>query len=182
MAAPFVRTSTPGIYRRGSRYVVTYRDPTGRRRKRSAATLAEARLLKSSLWPPTSPGASTASRPASASTSTHASGFAPTRAAPAVASGRRRSRSTAATSSTTSSRSSAAGGSREIEPRHVKALARHLADQGLAPATVRVVMAPVRALFATAVEEGLIRSNPCAGLRLAGRAAPADGSEDRRGP
>ena len=30
-------------------------------------------------------------------------------------------------------------------------------------------MAPVRALFATAAEEGLIRSNPCAGLRLAGR-------------
>ena len=40
-------------------------------------------------------------------------------------------------------------------------------------------MAPARALFATAVEEGLIRSNPCAGLRLAGRAGPADGSGDR---
>jgi integrase len=67
----------------------------------------------------------------------------------------------------------------EIEPREVKALARHLADKGLAPATVRIVMAPVRALFATAVEEGLIRSNPCAGLRLAGAVQPS-GAEKRR--
>lgn len=49
MAAPFERTSTPGVFRRGSRYVVTYTDPSGRRRKRSAATLAEARLMKSAL-------------------------------------------------------------------------------------------------------------------------------------
>jgi hypothetical protein len=49
MAAPYVRTSVPGVYRRGGRYVVTYTDPQGRRRKRSAATMAEARLLKSSL-------------------------------------------------------------------------------------------------------------------------------------
>ena len=55
----------------------------------------------------------------------------------------------------------------EIEQRDLKALARHLADKGLSAATVRIVMAPVRALFATAVEEGLLRVNPAAGLRLA---------------
>ena len=31
-----VKTSVPGIYRRGSRYVVVYRDPQGRQRKRFA--------------------------------------------------------------------------------------------------------------------------------------------------
>jgi integrase len=45
MAARMVRTSAPGIYRRGDRYVVTYRGH-GRQRKESAATMAEARALK----------------------------------------------------------------------------------------------------------------------------------------
>ena len=45
MPASYVRTSVPGVYKRGSRYVVTFTDPAGVRRKRSATTLAEARLL-----------------------------------------------------------------------------------------------------------------------------------------
>src|SRR5919202_2013808 len=44
-----VKTGTPGIYRRGSRYVVVFRDPHGRQRKRSARTLAEARDVKATL-------------------------------------------------------------------------------------------------------------------------------------
>ena len=43
------------------------------------------------------------------------------------------------------------------------------AAKGLAPGSVRNTLAPVRALLATAFEEGLIRSNPAAGLRLAQR-------------
>ena len=46
MAAAMEKTSTPGIYRRGGRYVVVYRDDTGRQRKESARTLEEARRLK----------------------------------------------------------------------------------------------------------------------------------------
>jgi integrase len=57
----------------------------------------------------------------------------------------------------------------EIEPQDVKAYALALAEQGKAPDTVRLAVAPVRALLATALEEGLIRSNPAAGLRLAQR-------------
>jgi integrase len=41
------RTNTPGIYKRGSRYVVVYK-VDGRQRKESARTYAEARRLKSS--------------------------------------------------------------------------------------------------------------------------------------
>lgn len=54
----------------------------------------------------------------------------------------------------------------EIEPQDVKRFAAHLRDAGLSPARVRNVMAPLRAMLATAVEEGLIRHNPAASLRL----------------
>jgi hypothetical protein len=43
------KTSTPGIYKRGARYVVIVRDPNGRQRKHAARTLAEARELKATL-------------------------------------------------------------------------------------------------------------------------------------
>src|SRR4051794_31546273 len=46
MAAPMVATRYPGIYRRGSRYVVRYRADS-RQRSESARTLDEARLLQS---------------------------------------------------------------------------------------------------------------------------------------
>jgi hypothetical protein len=49
MSRPLKATKTPGVYRRGNRYVVVLRDRTGRQFKRSAATLAEARVLKSTL-------------------------------------------------------------------------------------------------------------------------------------
>jgi integrase len=44
-ALPLVRTSVPGVYRRGSHFVVVYR-VGGRQRKQTASTLAEARALK----------------------------------------------------------------------------------------------------------------------------------------
>jgi len=42
---PLERTDAPGIYRRGSKYVVVYRIG-GRQRKQYAGTLAEARAIK----------------------------------------------------------------------------------------------------------------------------------------
>jgi hypothetical protein len=42
---PLERTEVPGIYRRGSKYVVVYR-VEGRQRKQYAGTLAEARAIK----------------------------------------------------------------------------------------------------------------------------------------
>ncbi len=55
----------------------------------------------------------------------------------------------------------------EIEPRDLKAYAQRVASRGVSGNTVRLAIAPVRALLATAVEDGLIRSNPAARLRLA---------------
>ncbi len=47
MAARMERTKTPGIYKRGGRYVVVFRDGEGRQRKVAARTLDEARKVKS---------------------------------------------------------------------------------------------------------------------------------------
>jgi integrase len=46
MAAKLERTRTPGIFKRGGRYAVQYRDSEGRQRQESARTLDEARALK----------------------------------------------------------------------------------------------------------------------------------------
>ena len=53
-----------------------------------------------------------------------------------------------------------------VRARELKDYARHLASQGLARNTIRIALAPVKTMLATAAEEGLIRSNPAAGLRL----------------
>jgi integrase len=59
----------------------------------------------------------------------------------------------------------------EIEPRDLRAYAVHVAKRGgrrgrpVARDTIRLALAPVKALPATAAEDGLIRSNPAAGLR-----------------
>lgn len=46
MPATLKKTKSPGIYKRGSRYAVTYRDSEGRQRQESARTLDEARRIK----------------------------------------------------------------------------------------------------------------------------------------
>jgi hypothetical protein len=45
MVLPLGPTDLPGVYRRGSKYVVVYR-AGGRQRKQAAATLAQARAIK----------------------------------------------------------------------------------------------------------------------------------------
>ena len=46
MAAKREKTNIPGVYRRGARYAVIYRDPDGKQRQESARTLDEARRLR----------------------------------------------------------------------------------------------------------------------------------------
>jgi integrase len=179
MAAPLERTSTPGVYKRGGRYTVVFRDSNGRQRRRSAATLAEARALRSSVnadvargeyrqssrirldqyaeeWLRTYEGRT--SRGIRPETIHEYKRDLEIHTLPVL--GTRRLS--------------------EIEQRDLKDLARHLSDKGLAAATVRIVMAPLRALFATAVEEGILRTNPAAGLRVGGGMRRADPAAKRR--
>lgn len=63
----------------------------------------------------------------------------------------------------------------QIEPRDVKALVRWLSEQpdhrrprhGLSRSTIQGHLAVIRALFADAVEEGVLHSSPAAGVRVA---------------
>jgi integrase len=62
----------------------------------------------------------------------------------------------------------------EIGAPELRAFADHVSSRGVRRQTVRLALAPVKALLATAHEDGLIRHNPAAGLR---NLLPAD--EDR---
>jgi hypothetical protein len=167
------RTKYPGIFARGGGYVVVYRDPAGKQRKNSARTLAEARAIKSAMttdvrrgewraqssvrfaehWPQwlrnyagrTSRGfRETTREDYRADLEQHAVPFF----------GRMRLS--------------------EIEPRHVKEWLTKLADDGLAAGTLRNCLAPVRAMLADAAEDGIIRSNPAAGVRIPAHAKQPD--------
>lgn len=162
------KTKTPGIFSRGSRYVVVYRDPQGRQRKRFARTLAEARDLKATLTADVRRGEFRAlSRTSFAE---YASEWLVTY----------QGRTSRGVGETTRDAYRDAierlavpffGRFRltEIEPRDVKRFAAQLEARGLAPSSVRKLVAPVKALLATAVEEGLLRANPAAGVRIARR-------------
>jgi integrase len=164
MSAPLVKTSTPGVYRRGSRYVYVYRDPNGRQCKRSTRTLSEARAARSAALADIRRGEYRAL--SNISFSDYASTWIDTYG------GRTRRGITDTTRAdyrrVVERELIPFFGARrlaEIEPIDIKRFAQRLGGRGLARNTVRLALAPLKALLATAVEEGLIRSNPAAGLR-----------------
>lgn len=167
------RTKAPGVYRRGGSYVVIVRDPSGRQRKHAARTLAEARDLKAQLAADVSRGeyraqarttfAEYAQSWMQTYTGRTARGLRDTTRAEYVRAIEQRA--------IPYFRRRKLG---EIEPRDVKEYAAHVAASGVAASTVRNAVAPLRALFATAVEEGVLRSNPATGVRLPRAAATED--------
>ena len=62
----------------------------------------------------------------------------------------------------------------EIEPQHVKRWLVKMADDGCAAGTIRNALAPLRAMLADAAEDGIIRSNPAAGVRIPAHAKQPD--------
>jgi integrase len=172
-----VKTATPGIYKRGSRYVVVFRDPQGRQRKRAARTLAEARDLKATLTADVRRGEYRAlsrvtfAEYAPAWIATYAG-----RTSRGLREATRRdyARQLGLDPDTGKALDPPRGAIAffgrmrlaEIEPRDVKQYAAAVAARGVAANTVRLALAPVKAMLATALEEGLIRSNPAAGLRI----------------
>jgi integrase len=162
-----LKTKTPGVYKKGARYVVTYRDPQGTQRKRSCKTYSEARSLKSSLHADLSRGEYRAT--SKVAFSDYVPGF--------LDSYQGRTRRGIKPETLNEYRSDLSRAVdffgrqplASIEPRHVKEYAAKLAKEGLAPNSVRLALAPLKCLFATAFEEGLIRSNPTAGVRIAGK-------------
>ena len=171
------KTATPGVFKRGSRYVVVFRDPQGRQRKRSARTLAEARDLKATLTADVRRGEYrtlfkvTFIDYANEWISTY-QGRTSRGIRPETLADYRRDLGLAEDGRVLGDGAVAFFGTMAlaaIEPRDLKRYAAELGARGLAPGSVRNLIAPVRALLATAHEDGLIRSNPAAGLRIVQR-------------
>ena len=165
MPSPMLKTRSPGIYRRGRRYVVVAR-VRGRQVKRSAATLAEARVVKAALTTDVRRGEYR--EQARVTLAEYAPEWAESytgRTSLGIGDGTRADYRSALERDAIPC---PLGHLRlsEIEPRDLKRFATDLARRGLAPSSVAKSVAPLRALLATAVEEGLIRSNPAASLRL----------------
>jgi integrase len=57
----------------------------------------------------------------------------------------------------------------EVEPPDVREFITHLEAKGLRPGSIRNVLAPMKAMYATAVEDGAVRSNPTRDVRVGGR-------------
>jgi integrase len=150
----------PGVYRKGGRYVVKWRH-RGQQRKRSCRTLTEAKRVKGEIdagaTQPVSrePFRSYAARWLDTYTGRTAHGVSPSTQA-----SYRDALQRVAIPYFATTRLDA------IDPPALRAYVQHLADQGYAPATVRRYYAPVRALLATAHEDGALRANPAAGVRV----------------
>jgi len=179
------KTKTPGVYKRGNRYVVVYRHK-GQQHKQYARTYTEARNLKSQLvadisrgehrqggrqtfgeyardWIDTYQGRT--SRGFRESTR---AGYRRSLEDKAIPYFEKRTRRLA-----------------EIEPRDVRQFVTWLFDekaQGkrLSLQTVRNHVIAVRACLATAYEDGEIRSNPAAGIRISRPGGTIDEGEKRR--
>ena len=159
-----IPTKTPGVYRRGSRYVVRYRDPQGKQRQRAARTLSEARRIRSEVSADIQRGEYRAE--SKMTFVEYATEWVETYTGRTSRGFREESRDEYRRDLR---RATAFFGSRrlaEIDPPMVKQYAFTLSMQGLEQRTVTRILAPVKALFATAVEDGLIRHNPTTGVRL----------------
>jgi len=150
----------PGIFKKGSRYLVTFRHK-GRQKARSCRTLSEAVRFKGSVVAgdaqPTSrePFKRYACRWIESYTGRTSSGVgATTRASYADALAR------VATPFFGTARMD------EIDAPMLREFIASLAAKQLSPSTIRRYYAPVRALLATAHEDGLIRTNPAVGVRV----------------
>jgi integrase len=187
-SATLERTKHPGIYKRGNRYVVVYRDPQGRQRKRFAKTMAEARDLKATLRADVARGEYR--QLSRTSFAEYAAEWIASYAGRTSRGLRENTRADYRRQLGLDDDGEPIGDGAvayfgrmrlaEIEPRDVKRYAATVAARGVSANTVRLALAPVKALLATAVEDGLIRSNPAAGLRIAVPARPVvDESEER---
>jgi len=178
MAALMVRTKTPGIFKRGSRYVFSYR-VDGRQRWESFATLDRARREKAARATDIERGEFSA--PSRVTLHEYALGWVEGYQGRGRRGFRENTRDEyrrlleqyALTHFSERLRLT------EITPSHVSGFVKWLCDpikQGsaLSDQTVRNALTPLRACLATAVREGLIRSNPTRDVDLPHRPTVED--------
>lgn len=175
MAAPYEKTRHAGIYLRGSRYYVRQRDAAGRMATRSASTIAKARNIQAQMRTKRTSGSP---MPKPQSFTAYADEWIETYAG-RTGRGFRDSTRSDYRASIEKHAKPYFGRMQlsQIQPRDIKGFAAHLASVGLSPASVTRYIAPVKAMLATAFEDGIINANPSANVRTA---VPRDsGGEER---
>jgi integrase len=155
MGAKFEKTRHPGIYKRGGRYVVRWRD-RGVEQKESFRTLAEAKEAQGRRRQPGGERAYSKSR-----FDDYALAWLDTfqgRNAGGLAESTRASyrRSTVQWAVPFFKRQKLA----DVRPPDVRAYVKHMQKEGVSSSSIRKHMAPLKAMFAEAYEDGLIASNP----------------------
>lgn len=168
-ASKMKRTGTPGVFKRGSRYVVVWRH-RGRQHKEFFATLAEAREAKGRRQ-------AGERRPASRI------GFADYFAGWIESYAGRTSRGFSGTSRIEYRRAIEThalprwGTWRlaDLEPSDVRELFGELHRAGASTSSISKLRAVLGAMFATAVEDGLVRANPIRGIRIPAAARDESG-------
>lgn len=193
-AAKFIPTKTPGIYKRGSKYVINYRHE-GKQRWESFRTLAEARKAKSARTTAIDSGEfheqsrETLHDYITAWIETYQGNGKVAIREGTRAEYRRQIEQYVLKCPELPARLRMT----EIKPPRVAAFGRWLREQTkpaptktepdrrvpLADATVRRIMAPLQACLGTAVQEGVIRSNPARDVKLPAQAVVEDEAEER---
>jgi integrase len=158
MAYDLIKTKYPGIYKRGARYVMTWRD-RGKQHRQSFRTLAEAREAQGKRRDVSERKAFSRvlfEEYAREWLVTY-EGRTPRGLTEGTKAGYRRSIERWAIPELGRLRMG------EIERKDVKRLVASMKRVGVSPATMRAHMVPIKALFATAVEDEDIRDNPASG-------------------
>jgi integrase len=160
-----LKTKHPGIYQRGNRFVVMYRDGFGRQHKRAAGkTLSEAKDTQAKLRADVARGEDTeVSRETFAVYATRWIEHYAGRTNKGVREETRRDYRARLEQDAIPF----LGHLRvaQIRQSHLNELAAHIVSRGVAANTVRLSLAPVKALLADALAAGDIRVNPAAGWR-----------------
>lgn len=164
MPSKYERTSTPGIYRRGKIYVIKQRDRTGRMHARSASTMSEAKTIQATLR------ADAAHGTLFVETRDRFDDYAREWVRTYAGRTSRGFRSSTREEYERSLRLHAIpffGRMRlsDIQPPDIKAYIASCDAKGLGKHGVKNALCPVKALLATAFEDGLIRNNPSANVR-----------------
>ncbi len=158
-----VKTREPGVYKRGGRYVVVYRDAFGKQRKRAAGeTLAAAKDVKAQLR--ANPVEDTAaSRERFGPYARREIESYPGRTNKGITEETRNDYRERLEQDAIPFLGHLPLG--QIRQSHLDGLAERVHSRGVSPNTVRLALAPIKALLAEAVRKGELRVNPAAGWR-----------------
>jgi integrase len=160
----FRPTRTPGIYQRGSRYVVRFRDQDGKQRSQSYATMKEAKAAQDELRTDVRRGEYRAD-----TKQTFREYAEEWKRTYQGRTGRGIREETLTEYHRDLDRAIAFLGRHRLASlttKHIREFEGSLRKQGLKSGTRRRILAPLKACLAQAVEDGDLRTNPTAGVRL----------------